>query len=956
MNPPRIPRATYRLQLHRGFGFRQATAIVPYLHALGISHIYCSPYLRARAGSHHGYDIVDHNSINPELGGQEAFLDFVSTLNQHGMGQILDLVPNHMGIGGDDNPWWLDVLENGPSSSYAEYFDIDWQPVKPELAARVLLPFLEDHYGKVLEAGLLTLRFDAEHGTFSIHYHEHRFPLDPRSYLQVLAIAVEALATGAGPDHSHVRAARELLTLLEALPPRWQLSPDARRKRARDKEIAKQQLTALCAVSPALRQSIKEAVLQLNGEPERPGRFDALHELLEQQAYRLAYWRVAADEINYRRFFDINSLAALRMELPDVYAATHRRVLAMIGNGQLHGLRIDHPDGLFDPAAYYARLEQSVAEALHVPDPLPVYTVAEKILSRDETLPRDWRIHGTSGYEFASLVNGLYVHPDGERPLTRLYAAVAGPTPDFADIVYNCKKLVMRTLLAGELQVLAGLLDRLSEADRNTRDYTLPTLRSALQEYIACLPVYRTYLTADGSSDKDRKYMASALKEARRRSPADEDTVFHFLAQLLLREEQTEPLRQDWLQFVMKLQQFTAPVMAKGLEDTSLYCYHRLVSLNDVGCDPRRFGVAVAEFHEVTRERAAAWPHSLLTTSTHDSKRSEDVRARLNVLSECPEDWQEHVRRWTRRHRRLKRDVEDNLAPSANDEYLLYQTLVGMWPPGEFEPAGLVALRQRVTDYMRKAVREAKQHSSWLQPHVEYEAALDEFIAELLKAPPGNSFLDDFLPFQRRIAQLGMLNSLSQTLIKLTAPGVPDLYQGNELWEFSLVDPDNRQPVDFDSRATLLDALCQKGAPDLHALTAHLANGRAKLYLTWRALQFRAAEPELFSNGDYRPLQVTGAHADKVCAFARTGPTTHAVTIAPRWFSRLMPESDQAIPDSAAWQDTRVEVPPSSLTAVNFLSGQSHAAIVEDGRHWISLREVLSDFPVALLQFVATPP
>jgi len=950
MNIPRIPRATYRVQLNRDFGFSQTAAIAPYLHALGISHLYCSPFLKARAGSSHGYDIVDHNALNPELGSREDFNRLSEVLKRHGMGLILDLVPNHMGVGGNDNPWWLDVLENGPASEYAEFFDIDWQPAKPELAARVLLPLLEDHYGKVLEASLLQLQFDANRGQFSIAYHEHRFPIDPRSYPLVLRPALDSLTRGLGASHTACSKCQELIGRFEALPPRWQIAPEQRRTRQYDKETAKLELVTACATHEELRRELADQVQRFNGRTAEPGDFEALHELLEQQAYRLAFWRVAADEINYRRFFDINTLAGLRMERPEVFEATHRLVLELIRQDRLHGLRLDHPDGLYDPASYFARLRAMTTTALGPSDRGPLYTVAEKILARDEPLPPDWHVHGTTGYEFANLLGGLFVHPDGKRPLTRLYRRFTGRLGSFEDLVYECKKLVMHSLLAGELQVLANLVDRFSEADRRTRDYTLNALRDALQEFVACLPVYRTYLSEAGATDQDRSYIHQALTAARRRSPSADLTVFDFLEQLFTQAANGEA--PEIVPFVMKLQQYSAPVMAKGLEDTSLYVDNRLLALNEVGGNPRDFGTAIGEFHDENLLRARQWPHSMLTTSTHDTKRSEDVRARLAVLSELPDLWQKRVSVWSRIHRRHKREVHGELLPSRNDEYLLYQTLVGAWPPGAASAPGDFA--GRIEAYMIKAVREAKRHTSWLSPNAEYETALTGFVRGVLGS---RRFLADFLPFQQQVARLGLLNSLSQTLIKLTAPGVPDIYQGCETWNFTLVDPDNRRPVDFAHLQSQLQSLIEleQTAPpaELPPTLRNMADdGRAKLFVTMRTLRCRAAAPSLFRDGDYRPLATDGPRAAHLVAFARTLGSRQLVIVAPRWMSRLSPSfpAGSAWPDPAAWLDTLIEAPSADCSFTDILSGNVLTPVELNGRHWLPVHRALAAFPVALLQ------
>jgi len=951
MKLPHIPRATYRVQLNREFGFAQAAAIVPYLQALGISHLYCSPFLKARAGSSHGYDIVDHNALNPELGSRDEFNQLTEVLKHHGMGLILDLVPNHMGVGGNDNPWWLDVLENGPASEYADFFDIDWQPAKPELAARVLLPLLEDHYGKVLEAALLRLKFDVTRGQFSIAYHEHRFPIDPRTYPLILRPALESLTRGVGAGHAASSRCLELIGRFEALPPRWQIAPEPRRLRQHDKETAKQELASACAAHPELHHELDDQVQRFNGEAGEPDGFELLHELLEQQAFRLAFWRVAADEINYRRFFDINTLAGLRMERLEVFEATHRLVLELVRQDRLHGLRLDHPDGLYDPASYFARLRAMTTAALGSPDRAPLYTVAEKILGRDEPLPSDWHVHGTTGYEFANLLGGLFIHPDGKRPLTRLYRRFTGRLGSFDDLVYECKKQVMHSLLAGELQVLANLVDRFSEADRRTRDYTLNALRDALQEFVACLPVYRTYLSEVGATDQDRSYIRQALTAARRRSPTADLTVFDFLEQLFT--QAADGQAPAIVPFVMKLQQYSAPVMAKGFEDTSLYVDNRLLALNEVGSDPRDFGTAIEEFHDENLLRAQQWPHSLLTTSTHDTKRSEDVRARLAVLSEMPELWQKRVSVWSRIHRRRKREVHGELLPSRNDEYLLYQTLVGAWPPGA---SGVSAdFHERIEAYMIKAVREAKRHTSWLSPNFEYETALTEFVRGVLGS---RRFLADFLPFQQQVARGGMLNSLAQTLVKLTAPGVPDIYQGCETWNFSLVDPDNRRPVDFGYLQSQLQSLIElerTAAPSTVAGTLHedVNDGRAKLFVTALVLRYRTEMPELFRDGDYLPLVSEGPKAMHLCAYARTLGAHQTIVVVPRWVSRLLPETGAIMPPPEAWQDTWIGLPSVHKRYRNVITGQVLEAKPEQEHSRLAADELFRTFPVALLQAVS---
>ncbi len=960
---PIIPRATYRLQLNRAFTFAQATELVPYLAQLGVSHVYCSPYLKARPGSLHGYDIIDHTALNPEIGSEEDFERFVATLKVHGMGQILDLVPNHMGVLGADNAYWLDVLENGPASIHAAVFDIDWEPVKDEIQGKVLVPVLGDQYGIILERGELKLAFDAQRGEFSVWYYEHRFPVDPREYPRILLHAVERLDARLGPDNAVALEFKSLATAFQNLPARGETDPAKLAERHRDKEIHKRHLGELVRRSPDLAWYLDEVVKEFNGTPGDPSSFDALHLLLEAQAYRLAYWRVASDEINYRRFFDINDLAALRMENPEVFEFTHRRVLELLNTGKVHALRIDHPDGLFDPAEYFRRLQYRRAQ---VPPPSAepqgqgpfrsTYVVVEKILEGDERLPEDWPVHGTTGYDFMNLVGGLLLDPAAGPRLERFYRSFVRELDSYEEILYQAKRLIMRTALAGELNVLANQLNRISEGDRHTCDFTLNNLRYALREIVACFPVYRTYIAHGAVRDDDRRTICQAVETAKRRARAGDVSVFDFVRDVMLTtiaEGKSEAYRQQVMAFAMKLQQYTAPVTAKGMEDTSFYIYNRLISLNEVGGDPRRFGVTPLAFHRANRERQKSWPHTLLATSTHDNKRSEDVRARLHVLSEIPDEWRAKVLRWNRINRPHKRKLETSRAPDLNDEYFLYQTLLGAWPLEPLDQAGLAAFRERIERAMLKAIREAKVHTSWINPEPQYEEATLGFVGALLSPDPGNRFLEEFLPFQRKVARLGLLNSLTQVLLKLTVPGVPDLYQGNELWDFSLVDPDNRRPVDYGRRARLLAQLCQAASGGAAALADYVAelyeaieDGRLKLYFTWKLLTLRAEREALFRCGEYLPLRVTGPRTDHLVAFARVQGETAIAVAATRWFARLNAVTVKPLGD--VWTDTAVEVPGPGEW-FNVLTGERVTARDASGTAVVLASELFRTIPWAVL-------
>src|SRR6266568_2914757 len=673
MSSPQIPLATYRLQFNRDFTFADATQLVPYLASLGITHCYASPYLRARPGSTHGYDIIDHNLLNPEIGSTEDFEKFVAALRQHGMGHILDIVPNHMGVMGSDNGWWLDVLENGEASSYAEFFDIDWQPLKDELQGKVLIPVLGDQYGSILDLGELKLTFDKEKGEFSIFYQQHRFPVDPKEYPRVLASGLERLEQNLGASHDDFLELQSLISAFNHLPGRQETAPEKRAERIRDKEIHKRRLAALCQRSSDISQFIQENVRKISGTPGDPSSFDALHELIKAQAYRLAYWRVAADDINYRRFFDINDLAALRQENENVFNQTHELVLQLLRERKIDGLRIDYPDGLYNPQQYFKRLQcggdssggEDCGAKRH-------YIVAEKILTSEETIPEDWPIEGTTGYNFSNLVNSLFVDPASERKMDRIYRLFIGEHTDFKELVYECKKLVMDRSLNSELNVMANHLSRIALADRHTCDFTVKSLRDALTEIVACFPVYRTYVTEQHVSASDRAYINEAVSRANAKSTAVESSVYDFIGQILLTsrlEGRPQYYQRSVNHFAMRFQQYTSALMAKGLEDTSFYRYNRLISLNEVGGDPLRFGVSIDEFHHANRERFKNWPHTMLATSTHDTKRSEDVRSRINVLSEIPLQWRRKVRRWRDMNAARKRSINGMEAPSRNDEY-----------------------------------------------------------------------------------------------------------------------------------------------------------------------------------------------------------------------------------------------------------------------------------------------
>ena len=962
-----IPRAAYRLQFNRDFTFADAAAQVPYLAALGISHCYASPLLMARPGSRHGYDIVEHHRLNPELGNAVDFDRFVSVLHEHGMGLILDMVPNHMGVMGNDNPWWLELLENGPAAVSARFFDIDWAPLKETLHGKVLLPVLGDHYGNVLEKGELVLNFDPAEGHFDVRYYEHRFPLDPSTYSILLGHHLAQLGERLGEQHPGLLEFASLNTAFSNLPPRSENDVDRLTERRRDEALHKRQLGRLYRENADIARYLDEVVQAFNDTAGHAADASLLHRLLDEQPYRLAYWRVASDEINYRRFFDINELASLRMDDPEVFETTHALVFELIARGQVQGLRIDHPDGLFNPRQYFQRLQESVTAGrllspgrLPASLRLPLYVVVEKILAAHEPLPRDWPVHGTTGYDFSSLCNDLFVDASAEKALSRTYRVFSREDAGLEETRYQSKKLIIQVALAGELNVLATQLSRIAEADTHTRDYTLNSLRSALAEVVACFPVYRTYVCEEGATGKDADYVRWAVGVAKKRSQAADTSVFDFLLEVLLttiKEGKAQSYREQVIAFAMKFQQYSAPVMAKGMEDTAFYRYNRLVSLNEVGGEPDRFGITPTMFHWANQFRQQHWPHAMLAGSTHDSKRSEDVRARINVISELPDEWRALLNRWGRINRAKKREVDGHFAPSRNDEYLLYQTLLGSWPLGMQTQSELAAYRERIDAYMNKALKEAKQHTSWINTDDDYEEAMRQFVGALLGKLEGNRFLDAFVPFAQRCSRFGFYNSLAQTQLRLTAPGVPDIYQGCELPTFSLVDPDNRRAVDYTRRKALLEAIARQSAEEaalpawLAGLLENTGDGRAKLYIILRLLGLRRDKPELFRDGDYQPISCEGDRAEHLCAFSRCWKKQQLISLTPRLFARLVGDRPGPPLGPDVWGETLVQLPDVAAghEYLNLYSRERIMTVERDGMSCLMAGELFRHFPMAVL-------
>ncbi len=942
MNPaardPRLPSATYRVQLTRDFTFRHLLELVGYFDALGITDLYASPFLTARPGSTHGYDVVDPGTINREIGTDEDLARLHDALAARQMGFLIDIVPNHVCVNTNDNPWWNDVLENGPASPYARTFDIDWRPPKNELRDKVLLPVLGEQYGKVLEGGELELSI--HEGALVVVYADRRFPLAPFTWgpvLEGVAARLRGRSLVAGdPSRARVEA---LAGAVRALGHPADTGGEAGLDTQNDKRRIKVELGELLTGSPAVREALAAELGEWNGRPGDPHSFDRLERLLAQQAYRLSYWRVAAEQINYRRFFDINDLAAVRVEDPEVLDAVHAKAFELYRRGWVTGLRVDHLDGLRDPRAY---LDQLAARAPRA------YVVVEKILGVDERLPRAWATEGTTGYELLNVLNGLWLWRSGEKALRAVYEGVRTATDSFAEVVYQSKSLILRSSMAGELSVLARRLARISEQHRWSRDFTLGSLELALADVVACFPAYRTYLgPAEEITPQAAKQVQTAVAAARRRNPALSGSVFEFLSDVLLArdpdglDDRQRALRRD---FVARFQQLTGPVMAKGLEDTAFYRYFPLLSLNEVGGSPERFGVTVEEFHRLMEERARERPAALSATATHDTKRGEDSRARLDVLSEIPDEWSAAVAEWREIALRLKPRADGLPTPDAEDEYFIFQTLLGAWPTRGIDDPMFASFAERVQGAVEKALREAKRQTSWIDPNATYEGAARDLCARL--CDPSGPFVPKLAAFAARIRRPGQLNALAQLVVKSTAPGVPDFYQGSELWDLSLVDPDNRRPVDYPSRRRLLEELDQQAAADpaelASALLAAADDGRIKLWMTAALLRARRRERELFARGAYLPLVAEGGLRDNVVGFARRWSGRVAVIAVGRFFTQLPPE-----PTGGGWGDASLSVPPelSMGELTSALTGRS--ARVVEGR--LRLAELFDTLPFAVL-------
>ena len=877
--PPAIPTATYRLQLTRDFNFDKAAEVVPYLKALGITHLYASPFMTARKGSTHGYDVVDHTSLNPELGGEAGFERLSEALRRHDLGLILDFVPNHVGVHYADNPWWLDVLEWGLASPHAVSFDIDWEQLPYRKRGGVLLPILGTSYGEALERGDIELRFDANEGSFSCWYFEHRLPIGPERYGEILRMIVQ------DADAESSEAGRHILQLISRY--RGLRHPD--RKEA---PALKAELKAITGGA----EIIARGLAAYRAGPDRAAQTLALHHLLERQHYRLGHWRLASSDINYRRFFDINTLAGLRVEDAGTFEAAHRLVRRLVAEGKLQGLRLDHIDGLRDPAQYFVRLRRLVRDA-QGHDPKPFYVVVEKILGEGEKLSTFAGVHGTTGYEWMNVITHLLIDSKGLDSLDEIWRQISNQSPRLAPVVRAAKRRVLETLLTSEFIVLARLLARIASGHYSTRDYSADSLRQALELYVLHFPVYRSYLTVAGPTAQDRALISQVIARARVDWFAADDGIFDFLRDTLtmdlIKRGGTAHSAPRVRRFALKVQQFTGPLMAKSLEDTAFYRYHRLLALNEVGGDPAAKGLSVADFHAGMQARAKARPYGMTATATHDTKRGEDARARIAALTEIAGEWTSTAAKWKVLNAPHLVTDGNRRAPSVTAEYMLYQTLLGAWPIGGPDDDFV----ERIKAYALKAAREGKEETSWLNPNEAYEAGLQNFIMRILDRSTSAEFLDSLATLARRVALLGALNSLSQLTLKATMPGVPDFYQGTECWDLSLVDPDNRRPVDFAGRADALSAL---QTPDWEGLTQNWADGRLKLAWTAHLLKLRTELAEIFTHGDYRPLEVEGLHRDHVIAFARRRDRDAAIVAVARHFAPFS-QAGRAWPSAASF-------------------------------------------------------
>ena len=947
MRPQRLPSATYRVQLNQDFRFADALRILDYLHRLGISDLYLSPILASRKGSGHGYDVTDPTRINPDLGSEEAFAALQSELQNRGMGLLLDTVPNHMAASAE-NPWWMDVLENGAQSAFAAFFDIEWHPHSRSLDGKILLPVLGRPFGEALDSGEIKLIF--QDGRFFFQYFDSLFPLTPRSYHSILNQRLDRLKDVLGEDAPPYHEYSGILATVQELSAGDRRTADTTADRRLRFEASRDRLRALVSSSQEVADLVAENVSEINGKEGDPASFGLLQRLLAEQNYKLAFWQNLNESINYRRFFTIADLVGVRVEDPLVFEATHGYILRLVSRNAFAGLRVDHIDGLRDPLAYLNKLQERLSSD-EARKETSSYVLVEKILARHEGLPEDWPVSGTTGYDYLNEVNGVFVAPEGGRRMEEIYSQFLGRQQNFADVVYQKKKLVMNTLLGVEMRTLGRQLAELATQDRYARELNRDQLIDALIEVTACLSVYRTYIRNMDVPAHASKYIEEAIATARSRATSLNSVCFDFVRDVLLILNPPHVLpdqREARLAFVMRWQQLTGPIVAKGLEDTALYVYHPLLSSNEVGGDPLPSDATSREdFFEYLENRSRTWPGSLDASSTHDTKRSEDVRARLNALSEMPSEWAAHLEVWAKRNAQFKEQIGGQAVPYRNEEYFLYQTLLGVWP---VDQEGCATLLERVQAHIIKATREAMVHTRWTRPNQPHEDALLKFVARILSAQDNPEFLQDFRQFQAKVAYFGMMNGLSQTLLKIASPGVPDFYQGSELWDLRLVDPDNRGPIDFDKRVAALASIANAdSANNVRDLVEHWRDGRIKLYLIWKALCFRRDHAELFSGGEFIVVQPAGTYSRNVIAFLRRQGQSWALTVVPRWASEV-PAMAGHRKGELNWGDTTLVLPSEApIQWNNILTGGRLASDNGAGKAQMLMNDLFREFPVAIL-------
>ena len=926
----RIPTATYRIQFNSEFTFEAAKKITPYLSALGISDLYASPIFKARAGSTHGYDVVDPTQLNPELGTEADFDALIAEIQQYQLGWLQDIVPNHMAYD-SQNLWLMDVLENGSDSAYVEYFDISWNAPFTDNKEPILAPMLGNFYGESLENGEIQLKY--EQGGLTVNYYNLSLPLKLESYATFLTYNLGKLARTLGRRHPDFVKLLAILYILK------NISADVvgKQRRQDQTEFVRGLLWELYIGNPEVKAFIDENIKIFNGEPGNPESFNLLDKLLSEQFFRLSYWKVGAEEINYRRFFTVNELISVKVEELKVFNNTHELIAKLVGEGKFTGLRIDHIDGLYDPTQYLERLREKTGDT---------YITVEKILQIGEDIPNYWQIQGTSGYDYLNYANGIFCQKANRDKFDEIYRSLTGFRTSFPEVVAEKKHLIIDKNLAGDIDNLSVLLKKIAGRYRYGNDFTLNGLKRAIAEVLTRFPIYCTYINAAGISEQDRKYIQEVIQAAKDSTPLLLNEL-NFIEKLLLLEYEpslTQAEKDQWLYFVMRMQQYTGPLMAKGVEDTALYVFYRLLSLNEVGGEPDHFGIDLSEFHSFNQHRNQTWTHAMSATSTHDTKRGEDVRARINVLSEIPDEWQQQVRSWMELNRSYKTQHKNSIFPDRNDEYAFYQTLVGAYPFAENEIDGF---SDRVKEYMLKAIREAKVYTAWLRQNMTYEDACTSFVETVLSQSDNNQFLKEVVPFQQKIAYYGIFNSLSQTLLKIVSPGVPDFYQGTELWDLSLVDPDNRRPVDFEQRNSYLSEIKEKLTANISALISELLttkeDGKIKLFLTHQALKARTQYLEVFQQGEYKPLEVSGKYEENIVAFARSFENTTAIAIAPRFLTSLIQPGEY--PFGEVWQDTCIHLPAG--TASKWEDTITNQTMQTDGKLYI--RDTLKEFPVSLL-------